>query len=169
MELADGQKIQTLEISLPRASAIIGRITDELGDPMPNTSIFPMQWRYYRGERRLVPVSGGGPFNQTDDGGNYRITGLEPGDYYVMAVSRESWTDEKNPKERVGYLPTYSGSTASPGEAARVRVALGQDAPTPDIALLSAGFLPATRDSARPNCCECSRAHPPGAFGGCRR
>ena len=136
IELADSQKIQNLDISLPKASAIIGRVTDELGDAMPNASIFPMQWRYFRGERRLVPVSGGGPFNRTDDTGQFRITGLEPGDYYVMAVTRESWTDEKNPKERIGFLPTYSGSTATPGDAARVRVVLGQDAPIPDIAMV---------------------------------
>lgn len=136
IELADGQKIENLDISLPKASAIIGRVTDELGDPMPNASIFAMQWRYFRGERRLVPVSGGGPFNRTDDTGQFRITGLDPGDYCVMAVTRESWTDEKNPKERIGFLPTYSGSTATPGDAARVRVVLGQDAPIPDIAMV---------------------------------
>jgi hypothetical protein len=135
-EVSDGQKIQNLDLSLPKASAITGRVTDELGDPMPNASIFPMQWRYFRGERRLVPVSGGGPFNRTDDTGQYRITGLEPGDYYVMAVTRESWTDEKNPKERIGFLPTYSGSTATPADATRVRVVLGQDAPIPDIAMV---------------------------------
>lgn len=136
IDVADGQKVQGIELSLPKASAIIGRVTDELGDPMPNASIFPMQWRYFRGERRLVPVSGGGIFNRTDDTGQYRITGLEPGDYYVMAVTRESWTDEKNPKERIGFLPTYSGSTATPADAARVRVVLGQDAPIPDIAMV---------------------------------
>ena len=136
VELSDGQKIQNLDLSLPKASAIIGRVTDELGDPMPNASIFPMQWRYFRGEKRLVPVSGGGIFNRTDDTGQYRITGLEPGDYYVMAVTRESWTDEKTPMEKIGFLPTYSGSTATPIEAARVRVILGQDAPIPDIAMV---------------------------------
>lgn len=136
IELADGQKVANLDLSLPKASAIIGRVTDELGDPMPNASIFPMQWRYFRGERRLVPVSGGGPFNRTDDTGQFRITGLEPGDYVVMAVTRDSWTDEKNPKERIGFLPTYSGSTAAPADAARVRVVLGQDAPIPDIAMV---------------------------------
>jgi hypothetical protein len=136
VELADGQKMTNLDLSLPKASAITGRVTDELGDPMPNASIFPMQWRYFRGERRLVPVSGGGPFNRSDDTGQFRITGLEPGDYVVMAVTRESWTDEKNPKERIGFLPTYSGSTATPADAARVRVVLGQDAPIPDIAMV---------------------------------
>src|SRR5687768_5048046 len=90
-----------------------------------------MQWRYFRGQRRLVPVPGGGIFNRTDDTGQYRITGLEPGDYMVMAVTRESWTDEKNPKERIGFLPTYAGGTASPADAMPVKVGLGQEVVMP--------------------------------------
>ena len=136
VELRDGQKFTNLDFALPRASAIIGRVTDEVGDPLPNASIFPMQWRYFRGEKRLVPTGGGGPFNRTDDTGQYRITGMDPGDYYVMAVSRESWTDEKDAKERIGFLPTFSGGTASPTEAARVRVVLGQDATVPDFPMV---------------------------------
>ena len=49
-----------------------------------------MQWKYFRGERRMVVVPGGGVFNRTDDTGGYRITGLDPGEYFVMATTRDS-------------------------------------------------------------------------------
>lgn len=136
IELTDGQKFNNADCALPRASALVGRITDEIGDPLPNVSVYPAQWRYFRGQRRMVPVPGGGPFNRTDDTGQYRITNLEPGDYYVLATTREAWTDEKNPKERIGFLPTYSGGTANPGEAMRIAVGLGAEAPVPDFALV---------------------------------
>jgi hypothetical protein len=136
IQLAEGQKFTGADFSLPRTAVLVGRITDEVGDPMPNASIFPMQWRYYRGQRRMVPVAGGGPFNRTDDTGGYRISGLEPGDYYVMATTRDAWTDEKNPKERIGFLPTYSGGTANPAEAHRVRVALGQEVQVPEFSMV---------------------------------
>lgn len=136
IQLADGQKFTTADFSLPRTAVIVGRITDEVGDPMPNASIFPMQWRYYRGQRRMVPVAGGGPFNRTDDTGGYRISGLEPGEYYVMATTRDAWTDEKNPKERIGFLPTYSGGTANPAEAHRVKVGLGQEVQMPEFSMV---------------------------------
>ena len=74
--------------------------------------------------RRLVPVASGGSFNRTDDTGGYRITGLEPGDYVVMATTRDAWTDETNPKERIGFLPTYSGGTPNPENAQRLKVGL---------------------------------------------
>lgn len=136
IQLADGQKVTNADIALPRASTIVGRITDEIGDPLAGASIFPVQWKFFRGQRRLVPVSGGGAFNRTDDTGGYRITGLEPGEYFVMATTRESWTDEQNPKEKIGFLPTYSGSTANPASAQRVKVGLGQEVLVPDFAMV---------------------------------
>jgi hypothetical protein len=126
----------TADFALPRASTLVGRITDEVGDPLPGASIFPMQWKYFRGRRRLVPVSGGGPFNRTDDTGGYRITGLEPGEYFVMATTRDAWNDENNPEERIGFLPSYSGSTSNPTAAQRVRVGLGQEVTVPDFAMV---------------------------------
>lgn len=133
--LNDGGKFTAADFALPRTSALVGRITDEVGDPLPNASIFPMQIKYFRGERRMVPVSGGGPFNRTDDTGGYRITGLEPGEYFVMATTRDAWNDETNPKERIGFLPTYSGGTPNPAIAQRVKVGLGQEVIVPDFAM----------------------------------
>lgn len=136
IQLADKQAFAGADFALPRASTIVGRITDEIGDPLAGASIFPMQWRFFRGQRRLVPVSGGGPFNRTDDTGGYRITGLEPGEYFVMATTRDAWTDESNPKEKIGFLPTYSGGTSNPASAHRVKVGLGQEVLMPDFAMV---------------------------------
>ena len=136
IELAEGQRFANAHLSLVRTSAIVGRVTDEVGDPMANASVYPVQWRYFRGQRRLVPVPGGGIFNRTDDTGQYRITNLEPGDYMVMVVTRESWTDEKNPKERIGFLPTYGPGSASPADAMPVKVGLGQEVTMPEFPMV---------------------------------
>lgn len=136
LPLTEGQKISSADFSLPRTAALVGRITDEVGDPLPGASIFPMQWKYFRGQRRMVVVSGGGPFNRTDDTGGYRVTGLEPGEYFVMATTRDAWNEEANPKERIGFLPTYSGGTPHPASATRMKVGLGQEVMVPDFALV---------------------------------
>src|SRR5688500_17213204 len=105
IQLTEGQQVSTADFALPRPAALVGRITDEVGDPLPGASIFPVQWKYYRGQRRMVLMPGGGTFNRTDDTGGYRISGLEPGEYFVMATTREAWNEESNPKERSGFLP----------------------------------------------------------------
>lgn len=136
IQLAEGQRFAEANFSLPRTGAIAGRITDELGDPMPDVSIYPAQWKYYRGKRRMVPVSGGGPFNRTDETGQFRITGLEPGEYFVLATTRTTWTVDDHPDEKIGFLPTYSGGTANPTSAAAIKVATGQEAPAGDFAMV---------------------------------
>jgi hypothetical protein len=134
--LDDGQHFDKADLALPRTGSIAGRITDEVGDPLADVSIFPAQWRYFRGKRRLVPVSGGGPFNRTDDTGQFRITGLDPGDYVVLATTRTTWTVDDKPNERIGFLPTYSLGTTNQTEATTVKVAMGQEAVMGDFAMV---------------------------------
>jgi hypothetical protein len=137
LHLADAQHFTNADFSLPRTSSISGRITDEIGDPLPEVSIFPAQWKYFRGRRQLVRVAGGASFNQTDDTGQFRITGLEPGDYFVIAYSRATWTiDGRPPTERIGFLPTYYPGTGKQPEAQRIKVPLGQDVAIGDFALV---------------------------------
>ncbi|HVL69773.1 MAG TPA: carboxypeptidase regulatory-like domain-containing protein [Vicinamibacterales bacterium] len=136
VQVEEGQRVTNIDFALPRASTIVGRITDEIGDPLPNVSIFPVQVRYFRGQRRVVPVPGGISFNRTDETGQYRINGLEPGEYMVLASSRDAWNDEKNPKERIGYLPTYSGGTTNPADAMRVKVGVGHEVMMADFAMV---------------------------------
>ena len=136
VQLAEGQQLADVNFSMPRTGSIAGRITDEVGDPLPGVNIFPAQWRYFRGKRRLVRVTGGVTFNQTDDTGQYRITGLEPGDYFVAATTRETWTVDADPKERIGFLMTFSGGTANASDAQRIRVAMGQEAAAPDFSMI---------------------------------
>ena len=136
IKLDDGQQLDNVTFALPRTGSISGRVTDELGDPLADVSIFPAQWRYFRGKRRLVPVAGGGPFNRTDDTGQFRITGLEPGEYIVLGTTRTTWTVDGKPDERIGFQPTYSTGTANPNEATAVKVDMGQEAVMPDFAMV---------------------------------
>jgi hypothetical protein len=59
-------------------------VNDENGDPMPGTMVNVMRYQYAQGNRQLVPAG----TSQTDDRGEYRVWGLNPGDYYVSAVAR---------------------------------------------------------------------------------
>ena len=126
LQVLDQQAIDRVDFSLPRASVISGQITDELSEPVADVQVFAMRSTYFSGRRRMVTV---GPPARTDDAGEYRLIGLTPGTYYVMAALRETWTVTENGVERtMGYAPTYAPGAASLTDARRVTVAVGQSA-----------------------------------------
>ena len=135
-ELADKQTIEKIDFALPRMSIISGRIVDELGDPIAGVQVWAMQLQYFQGARRLVPMGTG--LTTTDDTGQYRLLSLSPGDYIVMAQSRETWPLDSDPKQIFGYATSYYPGAATPSEAQRVRLGTGQELGNIDFGL-SAG------------------------------
>jgi Carboxypeptidase regulatory-like domain len=83
LQLGDGQQMAGIEFRLPRGSVLAGHVFDETGDAMPGVAIRVMRYQYAQGERQLLVVSAA----QTDDQGAFRVWGLNPGDYYVSAVT----------------------------------------------------------------------------------
>lgn len=84
LQLADGEQLRDLEITLPRGSVVAGHVYDETGDPLPGVLVRVLRYQYQQGERRLTTAGTG----QTNDLGEYRVWGLNPGEYYVDAQSR---------------------------------------------------------------------------------
>jgi protocatechuate 3,4-dioxygenase beta subunit len=83
LQLSTNQTLRDLELRLPRGSAITGRVTDELGEPMPSIMVRAMRQQFVQGQRQLVAAGAA----QTDDRGQYRVWGLNPGEYYISAVA----------------------------------------------------------------------------------
>ncbi len=135
VQLADGQVLDKIDFALPRMSTITGRVTDESGEPIEGVRIFATRMMFFEGRRRLVPI--GTSQIQTDDEGEYRISRLSPGNYYVMATTKETWTVTENGQDRlVGYMPTYFPGATAATEARRVTLAVGQAAGAIDFSLV---------------------------------
>ena len=81
IELADGQQIDNINVSLIRGGAIVGTVTDASGDPAARVRIGALLVR-----RGMDPAMVGS--FTTDDLGQFRAFGLAPGDYILMADSR---------------------------------------------------------------------------------
>lgn len=139
LPLAGKQILENIDFLLPRVGVIAGRITDELGEPIANVSVFAMRPAYFEGRRDLLPVAQAGPApNVTDATGYYRIVGLMPGSYYVMATFREMWTLPPGAQDRtIGYVPTYFPGTTTAVTARPVTVGIGQEAAGADFALVA--------------------------------
>jgi hypothetical protein len=83
IQLAQGQALTGIDFRLPRGSVVSGRVYDQDGEPMVGVMVRVMRYQYAQGARQLMPGGAG----QTDDRGQYRIWGLNPGEYYVTATA----------------------------------------------------------------------------------
>ena len=133
LEIGDADVMEKIDFSMPRMGVITGRVTDEVGEPVAEAQVWAMQLQYYLGRRRLVPAGGN---TRTDDAGQYRLLGLTPGDYVIMATLRDTWPLDDDPTQILGYMQSYYPNTPNAAEAQRVKVAVGQEVGAIDIGLV---------------------------------
>jgi len=86
IQLADGQKLESKPISMPKGGVVTGVVMDEYGEPSPGTSVRALRMVMQTGEKRLQSAG----TSTTDDRGMYRIYGLQPGQYVVTAQPRNT-------------------------------------------------------------------------------
>ena len=79
VQLQQGEELRRVDFNLPRGSVITGRVLDEDGEPLISAAVQVFQYVYRQGQRELVPRG----TDRTDDRGQYRVFGLEPGEYFV--------------------------------------------------------------------------------------
>jgi protocatechuate 3,4-dioxygenase beta subunit len=144
IELADAQAVDRVDVALPRGGVLAGRVVDETGEAVVEAEVVAMRMQFQNGKRRLVPT---GRNATTNDLGQFRLYGLPPGEYYVSASLRNAGSllmDVLGPSaaggptgsnQNSGYTSTYYPSTANPGEAQRVALAVGQELSSVDIQL----------------------------------
>jgi hypothetical protein len=133
LDLADAQTLEDLDFTLTHNGVISGHVYDEAGEPLAGATVLPLQIRFFNGRRRLTPTRGNAI---SDDSGQYRIGGLDPGDYYVQVTSRETWDTEPPDVKTMGFMPTMYPAAVSMSEAQRVRVRAGQEVAGIDIPLV---------------------------------
>jgi hypothetical protein len=87
--IADGAR-ENVTLRLPRGSVITGTIRDEFGQPLARESafVYALQYQWQNGRRVLgpSPAASAATRSSPDDRGVYRIYGLPPGEYLVVAT-----------------------------------------------------------------------------------
>ncbi|MGD1069878.1 MAG: carboxypeptidase-like regulatory domain-containing protein [Bryobacteraceae bacterium] len=133
VELKDGDTRTDLSIALTPTGAITGHVTDADGNPV---------------EGATVEAQGGtrsGDSSSTDEQGQFRIGGLAPGRYRVIASHGEMWGDR--PEIRTdGTVEHHDAATYYPGvltekEAGSVVVRAAGESPGVDIQMVRVPFV----------------------------
>ena len=137
IELADGQTFDKATVMLVRGGVITGRVTDENGDPLARVQVYTI---YFMGGGARS-VRNGVP-SLTDDLGQFRVFGLGPGEYGVVAEARlNTFVVPNAPPEteddRTGFLTSYYPGTADEAGAQRVRARAGAETNGIEIRLVS--------------------------------
>lgn len=98
--LPAGGVVERMDLALPRGGVLAGRVVDDLGEPYPGVQVTVVVMRYDGGVRKAFPQGGA----TTNDLGAFRISGLPPGYFSLVAISNEMW--RTNDKEVWGYAAT---------------------------------------------------------------
>ena len=128
--LAAAQALAQIDLALPRAGAITGRITNRLSEPAVGADIFIERYQYSSdGQRKLNRVAAA----STNDLGEFRAFGLMPGEYVVSAMLRvrpslAAAVGQPSTAPSSGYVQTYSPGTPNVVDAQPVLLGLGEEA-----------------------------------------
>jgi protocatechuate 3,4-dioxygenase beta subunit len=131
-----GQSVQDLLFRMLPMAVISGRITDEDGDPMPGVRM--MALKKMPGKLKREPASG---TETTNDLGEYRLSGLFPGQYWILAMPPPDFRDyekqtkssqdetQANAQNDNRYLATYYPGTFDAVQASSVTIKAGDEVP----------------------------------------
>lgn len=119
----------TLTMRMTRSAAFGGRVVLPPGAPIASVRLQVLKWGRVNGRRQLVSARGGAYGLEAT--GEYRISGLPPGEYVLAAYTAgrpagRTQTDG-GPGAIVGFAPIYSPGTTDPSRAQPVRVAAGDE------------------------------------------
>jgi protocatechuate 3,4-dioxygenase beta subunit len=79
-----GDRLEGMDVVLSRGGVIAGTVADAYGEPLEGLTVHVLRSRVRNGREEVFPASELRP-RQTDDRGRYRLYGLPPGPYYVVA------------------------------------------------------------------------------------
>jgi hypothetical protein len=141
IKVAPEQELKDLDFKLLPQAVITGRALDEEGEPLARVQIQMMRQRFVQGKQQLMPMGG----TQTIDTGEFRVSDLAPGRYWVSAtyhgrMAMFGATPARNTadKPEEEYVTTYYPGSADQASARPIDVQAGQEMPGIDIRMQKA-------------------------------
>jgi protocatechuate 3,4-dioxygenase beta subunit len=132
-EVAAGQALEGLTVSLRRGGVIAGRVLDPLGQPLAEVGVTALLKRLKSNDQPVGLTSSGTPLlmpfgqSQTNGLGEFRISGLSPGEYVIVAEARSKFGRAvTSSSSTTTMISTYFPGTADVSAAQAVTVQSGE-------------------------------------------
>jgi hypothetical protein len=137
-----GQTIDSFVFTLTPSGVLSGKVKFDDAEPAVNTAVQLYRSYYDRGRHGYAAAASA----RTDDRGEYRVHGLEPGSYYVAALyqappkpsdaaEQEHKDANGNPLPELSYAVTFFPEAQKMSEAVPVKIAPGAEVAGIDIFL----------------------------------
>ncbi len=137
-----GQTISSFVFTLTPSGVLSGKVKFDDAEPAVNVDVQLYRSYYDRGRHGYATAASA----RTDDRGEYRLHGLEPGSYYVAALyqtppkppgseEQERRDAQGNPLPELSYAATFFPEAQKMSEAVPVKIAPGQEVAGIDIFL----------------------------------
>ena len=122
--LADGETRSGLKLRFLHFGSISGRVVDSDGDPLPRVTVQLLRQGRNHGAPVLVNQQGA----MTDDRGDYRISGINPGEYFSRALPQPGMGQVRFSGEapRTILLGAFFGDTRQEKDARPIRIRGGE-------------------------------------------
>lgn len=134
-----GQDLKDIQIRFAAAATVTGRVTDEDGDPLENAGVTVLRRTFADGRCHLQQVAS----ERTNDLGEYRISGLAAGNYYVSVnpppdfkslIDSEGTAGKQNStksseKPSTSYQTSYYPGTPDRSQAEPIQLHAGDEFP----------------------------------------
>jgi hypothetical protein len=124
-----GEAVKAGRIALTAQGVISGRVTDEGGDPLPGgvqVQVSRWRWDTQTGVRTLTQLRQ----TSADDQGNFRLSGLAAGSYYLSAYggrTTAAFDDRTVMRGSEAYTTTYYPGASAPDGATPITLAAGSE------------------------------------------
>jgi hypothetical protein len=138
LNLTPGETKEGITVRLIKEGIVSGRTTSTTGSPLLGMEVYVLRKTF--DQNGWVTFVTEGTRGETNDRGEFRITGLPPGQYFVRASSQPLLAGRRATSESPGsspgeYTPTYYPGVVDSGSAVRVEVKSGAESGNIDIAL----------------------------------
>jgi len=136
LSVAEGEKIENVDIEIKRGGVIAGRVTDSQNRPVIEETINLLKFDRNNQPQNYFSYSGNFDMSRTDDRGFYRIYGLPEGRFLVSVGYAEMPGLPRVTSSREFYPLVFYPNVTSEAEAKAIEVSEGSEATDVDITVL---------------------------------